>query len=911
MIRNVLLTLFIAFFAVGSQAQNCNPGFQYTTPQPGTLSFFPVITGGNGVCHFWDFGNGTNSMLENPTVTFSTSGVYQVKHKVSIYNPNGVLYCADSITQTITVLAPCNIIANYTIVQDSLINNKFYFTNTSTGTQLGDTIRWTFNDGTPPQIGVNLNTINHTFLNGGIYTVCMRISRPNTITATPCVKEICKPLTVTNNTPTCNANFTYTNIGLNYTFVSTANSVNVKHRWAFGDGSSANNLATVNHTYSGNGTYLVKHVVEIWGNNNQILCADSAVKTITTNTQVPCNIVANFTYARDSLNRKLFYFQNTSLGYNATDSIRWNFGDGSPFQYIQNPIHLFANYGTYNVCIRVKRPVSATSAGCVDEYCMQVVVDSLPTVNCNATFTVTQQLLNITCISLPSMIAAPHSWTLGDGGTSNAPNPSYVYAAAGTYVIKHIVKRYGNSNTPLCVDSFMQTITTVAPTICNIQANFTSTRDSINRKKFYFNNTSTGTLPTDSIRWNFGDNTGFQYGSNVNHTYANYGVYTVCVRISRVNAPGTVPCVRELCKVIIVDSLPITTSCTANFTVTGSGNNYTFTPVMLGTNVQHTWHYGNGVSSSLAVPTYTYPTAGVYVVKHVVKLYSNSNTPVCADSTVKTITVTITAPCNLQANFIWAKDSINKKKIYFSNTSLGFLATDSIRWSFGDGSPFVYTTNPIYTYANYGVYNVCIRVKRNVTNATGTPCVSEICKTVLVDSFGVITTNPCNYIVNFTMLRDSLMLNKVHFTNTSTQIAGATATWYFGDGSTANTWNAVHTYTNASGVYQPCLRITYNNTCSKTACKVLQLSSKPSFCTLQPYPNPTTNIVNATVQLTTPTVIYTRVFNANNFIVRQQQQSGLSGFNLVSVNVASLPQGVYRLEIQYANSVCRGLFIKQ
>jgi len=50
----------------------------------------------------------------------------------------------------------------------------------------------------------------------------------------------------------------------------------------------------------------------------------------------------------------------------------WNFGDGSPLNTTQNPTHVYAMDGTYNVCL-----VVVSDMGCVDTVCNSVVVSNV------------------------------------------------------------------------------------------------------------------------------------------------------------------------------------------------------------------------------------------------------------------------------------------------------------------------------------------------------------------------------------------------------------------------------------------------------------------------------------------------------------------------------------------------------
>lgn len=528
---------------------------------------------------------------------------------------------------------------------------------------------------------------------------------------------------------TCNASFTTSVNGYTATFTPAmiGDSINSQHQWSFGD-NTVSSIASPVHTYATSGVYAVRHIFSRY--NPNILCRDTVYMQVVIPPTTACNLQAYFSYLRDSANYHKYYFTNQSGGFLPTDSIRWSFGDGTPFNYSVNPDHIYAAAGTYNVCIRVKRNTPAGTAPCVSEYCKVLVVDSV--------------------------------------------------------------------------------------TPCNIQAYFSHQYDAVNRKKVYFTNQTVNFLPTDSIRWNFGDGTPFSYAVNPDHTYAAAGTYNVCIRVKRNTTSGTAICVSEYCKQVIIDSVP---------------------------------------------------------------------------------------PCNLQAYFSYQQSPSNLNNVYFVNQTVNFLPTDSIRWNFGDGTPFSYAVNPNHVFASAGTYNVCIRVKRTYNNNTP-PCISEYCKIVVINP-----NTTCNYVVDFSSRVDSLNPRRVIFTNLSSNIAGASATWTFGDGTSSNSWNAEHTYANF-GNYNVCLKVTYNNTCIKDKFKVIQLVSNTTTCILQPYPNPANSIVNASVSLTAPTLITTRIFNSSNVVVRLIQQTGVAGFNTVSVNVGTLPVGVYRMVINYGNKECRGTFMK-
>ena len=80
---------------------------------------------------------------------------------------------------------------------------------------------------------------------------------------------------------------------------------------------------------------------------------------------------------------------------------------------------------------------------------------------------------------------------------------------------------------------------------------------------------------------------------------------------------------------------------------------------------------------------------------------------------------------------------------------------------------------------------------------------------------------------------------------------------------------------------------------------------------LQLFPNPASSTVNGAITLAQPLMLNAFVYNTLNMVVAQKQQQGAVGVNTVSVNIATLPAGLYLYRLYYGNQVCAATFMKQ
>ena len=130
----------------------------------------------------------------------------------------------------------------------------------------------------------------------------------------------------------------------------------------------------------------------------------------------------------------------SSAGSGDTDgtiTYSWNFGDSSALSSAPNPIHAYANPGTYTATLTVTDDNSATAT---DTVVITVQANQAPTAAANATPQSGTAPLSVSFSSASSAddgTIETYAWTFGDSGTSSlrtrpTPTPSGTYTATLT-----------------------------------------------------------------------------------------------------------------------------------------------------------------------------------------------------------------------------------------------------------------------------------------------------------------------------------------------------------------------------------------------------------------------------------------------------------------------------------------------
>ncbi len=458
---------------------------------------------------------------------FNHAGSYNVK--LTIYTQNG---CSSTYTQFVNVV-DTNCRANF-LYNTTPASSLFTFSSTSSGAGSPITSHyWNFGDST------HATTMNptHIYQHPGTYNVCLTIA-----TASGCQSTKCYTIVV-QGTSTCHASIQLASnpkTGLPVIFDSrnsTATQPDTIYQrlWSFGDGSGlSGNVPLPSHVYTTSGSYIVRLIIVSTSG-----CRDTAYLTIPV---VPNTPQCHAAFSDSALNHLAYFYSGNSYTSNQDSIIerRWTFGDGTSMAgNVVNPIHQYAQNGTYTVCLRI-----ISSSGCRDSICKAVVVGNTIPV-CTSYFTYTNSTQNTVVFNSTSSYTSPGDsiihryWNFGDNIAlgANIPNPVHTYAASGIYnVCLTIITAKG------CQNIYCKSITIVAPPRCKAIFKYVK----LNQNTIKFNSASSITDPTDSIvqrKWTFGD--GSSISPNVVSpvkTYVFAGLYNVCLRIQ--TAKG---CVSETC----------------------------------------------------------------------------------------------------------------------------------------------------------------------------------------------------------------------------------------------------------------------------------------------------------------------------------------------------------------------------
>lgn len=633
--------------------------------------------------HYWDFGDGASSTIQNPSNTFLNTGTYIVNFSET---------AAGAVVGTVTINVYATPTPSFIITNESgcspLVSSFSDNTTLSNGISITG-YNWIFSNGAT----ATGNNVSYSFTTTGVYDVSFSITTnfascdasfqlddAITVSTPPVVSFTTNPNPAVSCTPPLDVTFQ------NFS----SSSIPLTYSWDFGNGNTSTDENPSQETYSSNGSY--QTILTVTDTNG---CVRNSQLNISVGSP-EASFIVDDTICINTI--------DTLFNTSPAGSYSWDVGAGSvtPIPISSNQEVLFSTPGFHDITLSILGacPDDTTITVFVEE--MDSIFTSSPTFSCEAPMSVQ--------FTPNSTTQGNYFWEFGNDSTSDLTAPINIY--------------YNNDTTIYSINGqFFETTLTVTST-SGCTASFTNV-DTLGEPNAYFlPSVVDGCLPVtvtyrdssfsySSItdwEWHFGDGTVVNSATNQDQTitYNTYGTFGTYLIITNANG----------CKdtSYIVPTL-VGDNITPDFSVSP-------TDVCRGETIQFTdlttdpladsidsWHYYTEESLMFSCFNEQNPSwefnhvAGPQDVTLVVGFNG------CFSQITKSNIVNIKGPI---ADFTYENECNTPFLVDFTSESQDIT---SLLWDFGDGNTST-ATNPSHTYAVRGDYTVTLIATNSTTGCT-------------------------------------------------------------------------------------------------------------------------------------------------------------------------------------------------
>lgn len=621
----------------------------------------------NGVAYNWDFGNGVQSIMEEPTIYFvnntDTAQTFNIQLLVSS------AYGCDVLTSMPLTIHPTPT-ANFTMSESAACEPvPVTLTNTS---EVATLFNWNYGDGSTS----NENALQHIhdfgspIDNSSEYHIVLTAT-----TAFGCVDTMSATFTLY---PEVHAQYFVDTIGcspFNAEFVNQSTGA-MAYQWSFGD-AQVSSLNAPTHTYTTgniNDEQFFTELVAI----NMYGCTDTAYQMIQ---------VMHTPQAIAQVDTLMGCYPTVATLYNGSigaDSYTWIYGTGQT----SNTDEEYHNYEYINVTNSVYT-YNVTLQAFTDYGCMsvdQLTIDVAPEIT--ASFYSNQEGCSPLHIFFDNTSEGGNAylWDFGDGEISNSYEPEHTFfnwsANDTVYTVTYILY-----DTFGCSDTATTSVYVYANPIAGFEV--TPQVQTWPDATVALDNTTIG--GTLNSTWNMNDGNFLYDYEPGTYTYSEWGDYTIQLIVSNGSCADTT--YRD---VVILPPPPI-----ADFEGPAEGCvplEVTFSNLSQDF-IASNWSFGDGGQSTATNPVYTYWQPGVYTVSLTV-LGANGTTDQMVQEQI------IHVYPRAQAAFTVTPNDVNVpgEPVYCLNLSTN---ASSYEWSFGDGNTST-QENPLYYYQAEGEYDITL-----------------------------------------------------------------------------------------------------------------------------------------------------------------------------------------------------------
>jgi PKD repeat protein len=445
---------------------------------------------------FWDFGDGTNGTVRNPSHTYTEPGTYSV----TLTATNAAGSAAVTKTDLVAVNTPGVVMTCEPTVGEKPLTVQF----TDESTNEPTAWLWKFGDG---QTSTEQNP-THVYTNAGSYSVTLTATNEYGTTT----KTFTHAVTAYEWTPVAafTADVTSGDKPLTVQFTDLSTNTPTQWSWQFGDGQTSTDRNPV-HTYTDTGTYTVTLTAKNPKGQHTVI----KTNYVTVEELPPVTaFTVDHTYTIVGQD-----VQFTDQSQNNPTQWVWTFGDGTTSS-LKNPRHTYTDPGTYTVTLRVTNEKGQSDLIKINYVTADIHVP-IADFECNPVLGPSPLTVQFTDESefLPYL----WFWDFGDGTTSTVQHPTHTYTVPGTYTV---VLRSSNA---------VGSDTITRPEIITVQlpdVNFTAS-PTLGGSPLTVKFTTDGS-PDWSYHWSFGDGTtsNEQNPVHVYKTYQDQQFFTVSLTVA-------------------------------------------------------------------------------------------------------------------------------------------------------------------------------------------------------------------------------------------------------------------------------------------------------------------------------------------------------------------------------------------
>jgi len=306
------------------------------------VSFINEAQGSTSL-YYWEFGDGGYSTDKSPVYKYPAAGSYTASLVAA--NNNG---CMDFYETEVLVEGLNNdVVAAFQtqIKPDSL---KVIFNNKSMGRI--KSYSWNFGDGSDMS---KLKNPTKVYSRPGVYNVCMMAVDSFGLSDLHCTEV--KIAKTTDMKDLCKAKFIYTVDSINKTvkLVDKSEGKPTAWNWSLGNGLTAS-TQNATATYSAAGFYMINLTI------TSATCTAEAYQYVNVakgNQGIQGGFVSK-KQPETNTKGKGYPVDLVGATFGAAAVYVWDFGDGVKDSTTTTPNHVYANPGTYNVCLTVKDPAT-------------------------------------------------------------------------------------------------------------------------------------------------------------------------------------------------------------------------------------------------------------------------------------------------------------------------------------------------------------------------------------------------------------------------------------------------------------------------------------------------------------------------------------------------------------------------